>query len=91
MSSLISLPEPSLPWARTSRFTSRPCCASPWATKWWCSTGATVRGSAGGQRLQEVGDPELVEQIAVQTPPSDLWYGFAPLKTERLDYVIQSR
>lgn len=32
---------------------------------------------------------ELVQQIAPQTPPSDLWYGFAPLKTERLDYVIQ--
>lgn len=32
---------------------------------------------------------ELVEQIAPQAPPSDLWYGFAPLKTERLDYVIQ--
>jgi 16S rRNA (uracil1498-N3)-methyltransferase len=32
---------------------------------------------------------ELLEQIAPQTPPSDLWYGFAPLKTERLDYVIQ--
>lgn len=32
---------------------------------------------------------ELVEQIAPQTPPSGLWYGFAPLKTERLDYVIQ--
>jgi 16S rRNA (uracil1498-N3)-methyltransferase len=31
----------------------------------------------------------LVEQVAPQTPPSDLWYGFAPLKTERLDYVIQ--
>ena len=30
-----------------------------------------------------------VERIAAQTPPSDLWYGFAPLKTERLDYVIQ--
>jgi 16S rRNA (uracil1498-N3)-methyltransferase len=29
------------------------------------------------------------EQIAVQTPPSDLWYGFAPLKAARLDYVIQ--
>ena len=27
--------------------------------------------------------------IAAQTPESDLWYGFAPLKTERLDYVIQ--
>lgn len=32
---------------------------------------------------------DLVEQIAAQTPSSDLWYGFAPLKTERLDYVIQ--
>lgn len=32
---------------------------------------------------------ELVEQIAVQPAPSDLWYGFAPLKSERLDYVIQ--
>lgn len=32
---------------------------------------------------------QLVEQIALQPPSSDLWYGFAPLKTERLDYVIQ--
>ena len=32
---------------------------------------------------------DLVDQVAPQTPPSDLWYGFAPLKTERLDYVIQ--
>ena len=32
---------------------------------------------------------ELIEQIAEQTPVSDLWYGFAPLKSERLDYVIQ--
>lgn len=32
---------------------------------------------------------ELAEQIAPQTPVSDLWYGFAPLKTERLDYVVQ--
>jgi len=32
---------------------------------------------------------ELLEQIAEQTPVSDLWYGFAPLKSERLDYVIQ--
>ena len=32
---------------------------------------------------------DLVEQIAEQTPVSDLWYGFAPLKSERLDYVIQ--
>jgi len=32
---------------------------------------------------------DLVEQIAAQSPVSDLWYGFAPLKSERLDYVIQ--
>jgi 16S rRNA (uracil1498-N3)-methyltransferase len=32
---------------------------------------------------------QLVDQIASQTPRSDLWYCFAPLKTERLDYVIQ--
>lgn len=32
---------------------------------------------------------DLLEQIAPQTPMSDLWYGFAPLKSERLDYVIQ--
>lgn len=32
---------------------------------------------------------ELVEQTAPQTPPSDLWYGFAPLKSARLDYVVQ--
>jgi 16S rRNA (uracil1498-N3)-methyltransferase len=32
---------------------------------------------------------DVVERIAPQTPPNDLWYGFAPLKTERLDYVIQ--
>jgi 16S rRNA (uracil1498-N3)-methyltransferase len=30
-----------------------------------------------------------VERIAPQTEKSDLWYGFAPLKNERLDYVIQ--
>lgn len=32
---------------------------------------------------------DIVEQIAPQTPPSRLWYGFAPLKSERLDYVVQ--
>ena len=32
---------------------------------------------------------ELVEQIAPQTAATDLWYGFAPLKSARLDYVIQ--
>jgi 16S rRNA (uracil1498-N3)-methyltransferase len=32
---------------------------------------------------------ELDVQTAHQTPRSDLWYGFAPLKTGRLDYVVQ--
>ena len=32
---------------------------------------------------------EAIERIAAQTPPSGLWYGFAPLKSERLDYVVQ--
>lgn len=32
---------------------------------------------------------ELVVQTAHQTPPADLWYGFAPLKTGRLDYMVQ--
>jgi 16S rRNA (uracil1498-N3)-methyltransferase len=32
---------------------------------------------------------DLVVQTAHQTPPSDLWYGFAPLKVGRLDYVVQ--
>lgn len=32
---------------------------------------------------------DATEKIADQTAPSDLWYGFAPLKSERLDYVIQ--
>jgi 16S rRNA (uracil1498-N3)-methyltransferase len=32
---------------------------------------------------------ELDVQTAHQTPPSDLWYGFAPLKVGRLDYVVQ--
>jgi 16S rRNA (uracil1498-N3)-methyltransferase len=32
---------------------------------------------------------ELIEQIAPQPAAADLWYGFAPLKTARLDYVIQ--
>jgi 16S rRNA (uracil1498-N3)-methyltransferase len=49
-----------------------------------------------GAWLAKVTDPhrkgatlELVVQTAHQTPPSDLWYGFAPLKTGRLDYVVQ--
>ena len=31
----------------------------------------------------------LLEQTAPQPAPTDLWYGFAPLKSARLDYVIQ--
>ena len=31
----------------------------------------------------------LGERTAAQTAPSDLWYGFAPLKSARLDYVVQ--
>lgn len=31
----------------------------------------------------------VTTQTAEQTPPSDLWYGFAPLKVGRLDYMIQ--
>jgi 16S rRNA (uracil1498-N3)-methyltransferase len=49
-----------------------------------------------GAWLAKVADPhrkgatlELVVQTAHQTPHSDLWYGFAPLKTGRLDYVVQ--
>ncbi len=32
---------------------------------------------------------EASVQVAHQTPPSDLWFGFAPLKVGRLDYLIQ--
>jgi 16S rRNA (uracil1498-N3)-methyltransferase len=32
---------------------------------------------------------ELSIQVAHQTPPSDLWFGFAPLKVGRLDYLVQ--
>jgi len=32
---------------------------------------------------------ELVERIAEQTLASDLWYIFAPLKSARLDYMVQ--
>lgn len=49
-----------------------------------------------GAWLAKVADPhrkgavlELTVQTAHQTPPSDVWYGFAPLKTGRLDYVVQ--
>ena len=32
---------------------------------------------------------EPVEQVARQPAPAGLWYGFAPLKTARLDYMVQ--
>ena len=32
---------------------------------------------------------EVVVQTAHQTPASDLWFGFAPLKVGRLDYLVQ--
>jgi 16S rRNA (uracil1498-N3)-methyltransferase len=32
---------------------------------------------------------EIVELAAEQTPKSDLWYFFAPLKSARLDYMVQ--
>ena len=31
----------------------------------------------------------LVAQLRPQTPPSTLWFGFAPLRTGRLDYLVQ--
>lgn len=31
----------------------------------------------------------LLEQITPQSPTPDLWYGFAPLKSARLDYMVQ--
>lgn len=31
----------------------------------------------------------VAEQIGAQTKPNDLWFGFAPLKSARLDYSIQ--
>jgi len=55
-----------------------------------------VFNGADGAWRARIADPgkkavglELIEQVAAQTPPSDLWYGFAPLKSARLDYVIQ--
>ena len=32
---------------------------------------------------------ELLEQTAPQPHAPDLWYGFAPLKAARLDYMVQ--
>ena len=49
--------------------------------------GAWLAKVANPGRKAATLDP--VVQIAHQTPPSDLWFGFAPLKTGRLDYVVQ--
>ncbi len=32
---------------------------------------------------------KTLERFAPQPPPNDLWYGFAPLKSARLDYLVQ--
>jgi 16S rRNA (uracil1498-N3)-methyltransferase len=32
---------------------------------------------------------EAIQCVAAQTPPSPLWFGFAPLKVGRLDYLVQ--
>jgi len=32
---------------------------------------------------------DVAVQVAHQTPPSNLWFGFAPLKVGRLDYLVQ--
>jgi 16S rRNA (uracil1498-N3)-methyltransferase len=44
-------------------------------------------------RLAEAGRKEarleIVEQAAAQTEKSDLWFGFAPLKVGRLEYLVQ--
>ncbi len=51
------------------------------------------RDGAWRGRVAEVGKRnialELLEQTATQPPPPDLWYGFAPLKSARLEYVVQ--
>ena len=47
--------------------------------------GAWLATVANPGRKAATLDP--VVQIAHQTPPSDLWFGFAPLKTGRLDYA----
>ncbi|MEO6396466.1 MAG: 16S rRNA (uracil(1498)-N(3))-methyltransferase [Devosia sp.] len=49
--------------------------------------GAWLSKIAMAAKKSAVLEPEL--QIAHQTPPSDLWFGFAPLKIGRLDYLVQ--
>ncbi|MGV3651748.1 MAG: 16S rRNA (uracil(1498)-N(3))-methyltransferase [Devosia sp.] len=51
------------------------------------------RDGAWACRLAEVNRKavtiEARERITPQTPPSDLWFGFAPPKVGRLDYLVQ--
>jgi 16S rRNA (uracil1498-N3)-methyltransferase len=49
--------------------------------------GAWVARIVDPHRKGVVLEPQV--QSAHQTPPSDLWFGFAPLKTGRLDYLVQ--
>jgi 16S rRNA (uracil1498-N3)-methyltransferase len=58
--------------------------------------GVVLFNGRDGAWLSKVAEPhrrgatlELTVQIAHQTEPADIWYGFAPLKTGRLDYVVQ--
>jgi 16S rRNA (uracil1498-N3)-methyltransferase len=48
--------------------------------------GAWLSKLAAGKKS---GSLEPLVQVAHQTPPSDLWFGFAPLKVGRLDYLVQ--
>src|SRR5690606_37714903 len=51
------------------------------------------RDGAWLARLTDVGKKgatlALDVQVAHQTRPSDVWFGFAPLKVGRLDYLVQ--
>lgn len=58
--------------------------------------GVILFNGRDGAWLAKITDPhrkgvtvELSVQTAHQTPASDLWFGFAPLKTGRLDYMVQ--
>jgi 16S rRNA (uracil1498-N3)-methyltransferase len=58
--------------------------------------GVILFNGRDGAWLAKVTDPhrkgvtvELSVQTAHQTPASDLWFGFAPLKTGRMDYLVQ--
>lgn len=51
------------------------------------SDGAWLSKIADAGRKGAVLEPQV--QSAHQTPRSDLWFGFAPLKAGRLDYIVQ--